>query len=209
MTVNSYNADEDLCSATCDLLRIPAVSSISDPTTDTEARFARQLPLLRGMLLSRHDWNFANPVVQLTNNPDVTPNAGHDHAFKLPSDLIAGPFAVYDSATSDEPVLNYINANDHIHASFDVCLVQYRRNPPLSTWPLYFTDLVVVALASRMAKAETDNDALVREYRIQAFGRADENSNGGLLGAAKNIDARSEPIKTIYQNGDPLTATRY
>lgn len=209
MTINAYSQPEDICTAAMDRIGGGTINSISNPVTDAEATCARLYPLTVGMLLSRHDWNFANPVVQLAVNGDETPVGGYDYAFQLPSDLVAGPFAVYAHGDKSRPVLDYENANDHIHASFNICHIKYRRFAPPAVWPLYFTDLVVAALAGRLAKPVADDSGLQQELRIEAFGTANEDGTGGLFGAAKRTDAASQPIQSIFANGDPLTSTRY
>lgn len=207
MSLNQYS-DLDICQMALDEIAGPTINDIDNPTNDVEATCARLYPLVRGTLLSRHDWNFANPVRQLAVNADETPLGGYTRAFKLPSDLIAGPFAVYADGNLSRPVSDYMNANDHIHADHDIVHVKYRAVPPVTSWPVYFVDLVVMALAARLAKPVADNTALGAEKTQIAFGPPSLDGNGGMFADAKRIDGISEPTKSIFRNGNPLSRTR-
>lgn len=204
MTVNSYD-ELGICNNALILIGQNLINSIADPTTDTEAICARLYKMTVATILSRHDWNFCNPVAQLAHNADVTPVNGYIYAFKLPSDLIAGPFAVYTAADINSPVQQYVHANDHIHTNEPTCYVRYRKLVPVETWPEYIIDLVATALASRLAKPVADDSEMATELRIQAYGNATENMDGGLMKIAKTIDAMSQPNKTLFHAGNPLT----
>lgn len=208
MTLNAYD-DLTICNNALDLLGSRLVSSIAAPKTDKEASVARLYRVTIGSLLSRHDWNFANPVRELAVNADLAPVGGYKYAYKLPSDLIAGPFAVYTAADLDRPIQGYNNVNDHIHTDETSCFVRYRVFPREEIWPVYFTDLAIVALASRFAKPIANNEQLATEYRIQAYGDARMGGNGGLFGSAKSIDSTSQPVKSLFRTGDPLTSLVY
>lgn len=208
MTVNAYD-DVKICSIALNLVGENPINSITDPETDIEATCARLYPPLVASLLSRHEWNFANPVRQLAINADETPQLSYTYAHKLPSDLLAGPFAVYGNGDFRRPVTDYENADDHIHSNYQRIDVRYRRKTPVETWPEYFVDLVTTALGARLAKPVADNTSLATELRITAFGPAELDGEGGLFKAAKGIDAKSQPIRSFFRNGDPLTATRY
>lgn len=207
MTANAYD-DIKICSAALNLIGEKPINSIDDPKTDNEATCARIYPLVVSELLSSHEWNFANPVRQLAINADQTPQFGYEYAHRLPSDLIAGPFAVYGDGNFRYTISDYENADDHIHSNYERIDVRYRKKTAVSTWPEYFVSLVVLALASRLAKPVADNTSLTQELRIQAFGPAEANGQGGFLKVAKGIDAKSQPIRSFFRNGDPLTATR-
>lgn len=210
MTVSGYT-DISICNAALDELGVNQINSIVNPETDVEASCARLYPLTIGGLLSRHPWNFAQPLRQLAVDADATPaqKSGYEYAYRLPSDLIAGPFAVYADGNVKHPIHDYMNVNGYILASYNRIDVRYRHVPPVERWPIYFIDLAVMALAARLAKPVTGDNELATEKRIIAFGHANSDMNGGLFAEAKRIDAISRPIPSLFQNGDPITATRY
>lgn len=205
MSATAYN-DLEIVNISMDLIGQRPLNSIIEPTTDNEARASRIYPITLSMLLSRHDWNFARPFRQLAVNADETPYGGYDHAYRFPDDLIAGPYAVYDSGDLTRPVTDYLNINNHIHTNLDAVTVRYKNRPATENFPHYFVDLLAHACAARLAKPVADDNELATELRIRTYGGNDETLNGGLLGAAKKEDAQSEPLKTLFVNGDLLTA---
>lgn len=204
MTLNAYD-DLAICNLACDVLGLDPINSIEVPTTDAEAKLARLYPITMSGLLSRHDWNFADGYVQLAVNADMAPVSGYLRAFKLPSAMIAGPFAIYDGQDLARPVHDYLNHADHIHTDRTDVWARYRKKVPVNLWPEYFVELAYVALAYVAAKPLTDNTSMTTELRIRTYGPAELDGEGGLWKSAKGIDAKSQPVRSIFQNGDPLT----
>lgn len=205
MTVNGYD-DLAINNMALNLLGQSPINSIEEPTSDNEATCARIYPITVLSLLSRHPWNFANPVRQLAVNGDITPVGNYLYAYKLPSDMLSGPEAVFADGNLKRPVHDYEVADDHVHCNYTRIDVRYAKKTSPATWPAYFVELVVMALASRLAKPIADNTALTTEYRIAAFGPAEMDGEGGLFKTAKGLDAKSQPMKSLFRNGDPLTA---
>lgn len=207
MTVNTLQ-DIDICNRSQIILGAPPINSIETPTTDPEAIYATLYPMSLDSVLARYDWKCANPERQLAVNADKTPVVGMARAHKLPSDLIAGPHAVYGD-NSVHPVHDWVNAEDHIHSNYEIVRITYRARPAVSIMPAYLLDVIVHDLAMRAAKPITDNTALGEEMRIRAYGPADMNGNGGLFAVARSIEAKSRPIQSLFRNGDPLSSTRW
>lgn len=207
MTVNSYS-DVKICNAALRMIGSGGINSISEPTTDKEAICADIYPLARDTLLSSHEWNFNLVERTLAVDADKTPVQNYDYAHRLPSALLAGPYSVWGDGSSS-PVFDYVNAEDYIHSDYAVVKIMCRIVPPVSIWPTWFIDLFMHDLAMRFAKPVADNTELVQEYRIKAYGPAALDGQGGMFGKAKLLDAKSEPVKTLFRNGDPLTSTRY
>jgi hypothetical protein len=206
MTLNIHD-DLSLCNAALNIIGVKPIDSISDPVTDKEATCARLYPIVIGGLLSRFGWNHVNKVVQLAQSPDEPKIGNYTYAHKLPSAMIAGPFAVYADGNLAQPFQEYEISNDHVHSDYARVDVLHRRGGIVSTWPLYFVELAVYALAAAFAKPVADSSSMSTEMRIRAFGDAGENMEGGLFKAAKSIEAQSRPTKTFFRNGDPLTVT--
>ena len=203
------NTEVDICNNGLDLIGARPINSIVNPTTDKEATCARLYKMTVSGLLSRHDWKFTNQMKQLAHNADQDPFGGKAYAYKLPSLLLAGPFSVYEASNLGRPVHNYIHARDHIHTDNNTCYVRYHEKTLVETWPEYFVHLASVACASVFAKPIAESGEMATEYRIQAFGSANENGEGGLFGAYKGIDSKSAPLKSLFRNGDPLTGLVY
>ena len=207
MTVNNYT-DEGLCSAALRSIGAGGINSITDPTTDIEATCADLFPLSRDTLLSAHEWNFNLVERELAANAEMTPALGYTNAFRLPPSMIAGPYAVYGDG-SKRPVSDYLNAENHIHCDYSVVKILCRIVPPIASWPPYFYDLVMHDCGMRFAKPVMGDREIEAEMRIKTYGPAQLNGEGGLYAKAKLIDAKSQPIQSLFKNGDPLTSTRY
>lgn len=210
MIVNGYD-DKKLCNAALTLIGEAPINSLENPTTDIEAACANLWPLVRAEILSCHEWNFANPIRQLAANADADENlkGGFKHAFALPADLVAGPQAVYANGDFKRPVRGWENVMGHILTNDDVIHARYRNDPDIGTWPMLVVSLGAHALSARLAKSVTDSSSMTTEMRIMAYGPADMGGRGGLFAAARKADAMSQPMRSMFQNGDPLSATRY
>lgn len=206
MTQTIYD-DTSLCCISLNLIGADTISGL-DEETDPAATCARLYPLVRDSLLSKHPWNFVNAKRQLGRSLDVTPENKWLYAYKLPSDLLSGPSAVFGDGSS-QTTTDYEVNGDFIHCSFETVKILYRGGADPAIWPAYFIHLFVVALASMLAKPVVDNTALSDSLKLEAFGTADEGGRGGLFRDARLQDAQNKPTETLYQNSDPLTATRY
>ena len=209
MTVNGYD-DLAVCNLAVSRVGRRPINSVSSPVTDIEFACATLYPVAVDTLLSRHTWKFANPVTELAADADVAPIGGYDYAYKLPSDLVAGPYAVYTAADLTRPISAYIHANDYIHTSETSCLIRYRRRPAVGIWPVYFVDLVSGDLAMRLARTPIINNAdLAQALRIEVYGDARLNGEGGALKDARTADAKTQVNQSFFSNGDPLTGLVY
>jgi hypothetical protein len=56
----------DVCNQTCDYLRQAPISSISPPSNQIEAAFARQFPIARRTVLRKYVWNFAKAEANIS-----------------------------------------------------------------------------------------------------------------------------------------------
>lgn len=212
MPISGYDAAK-MCTAALDLIGESGISSsaFEDPKSDIEKTCVTQFFLVIGSLLSRHQWNFASPVRMLSVNADATDaqKQGYEYAHNLPSDILAGPFRVTASREKRDLIHDFLNSENFILSNSPVVFASYAALTDMARWPIYFIDLGVVALAARFSKPIADNTSMETEKRIQAFGAAEEDGRGGLFGQAVAIDARSNPARSIFGNGDPLSNTRH
>lgn len=198
----------DVCNDALVMVFSTPVNDVTNPKTPKEVTCSRMYDLVISGLLARHDWTFTNVQRQLQNDPDRTPDANYTYAYRLPSDLIAGPFAVFADGELQFPVADFLVQGDYVHADYARVDVVYRAGKSPDIWPEYFRTLATVALAARLAKPIADNTDLQTELRIEAFGDQNGEGTGGLFRDAKRLDSQTKPIKSIFQNGDPLTTAR-
>lgn len=210
MTANAYDDLKVINMALVELGENP-IESFEQPETDIEGTVGETYILYRDTLLSEHPWNFANPLRQLAANADADEvlKAGYKHAFRLPNDLLAGPFAIYANRNFKDPIQAWENSDNHILCDEDVIHARYRRHVDISSWPIYVIRLLVMICAAHWAKPIADNTQLAQEKRILAYGPAELDGNGGLYKKAKQLDAMANPLRSLFGNGNPLSATRY
>ena len=95
MTLNTYT-DIDVINTGLALIGEEPIASITDENlTAIETICARIWPKLKGFLLSAHQWNFCLHERELTVDADIDPLSDFEYAYRLPADLISGPFSVY------------------------------------------------------------------------------------------------------------------
>ena len=77
-------------------------------------------------------------------------------------------------------------------------------------WPIWFTELVVVALGADLARLNQD-ETLAYNLRVEAFGTPSADGDGGLFAAARIEDARNAPTRQLFYDDDPgrLVAARF
>jgi hypothetical protein len=204
-------ADDDLsiCNQALTQLGENPINSITAPATDIERTCALTWPNLRDTILGLHDWTFGSKELQLGIDADEPPLYGYKYAYALPAGMLSGPTTVYSAATMTKPDTNYRNSGTHIHCDFAQCWIEFEGSAAISTWPPYMVFFAVTALAAALAKPICDNDALADSKRIEAWGPANLDGNGGLFLKAKNANDKTKPIKSLFRNSDPLTQTRY
>ncbi len=201
-------ADIEICNLALDDIGGDAISG-GNEQTDVAATCSRQFPRVRDNLLSLYGWGFVNLHRQLARLADVTPLIGWKYAYQLPSDMLGGPEAVYGDG-SDRSTTAFTIARDQLHTDYEIVAMLYRASgTDPATWPAYFRNLAVTALGSKLAVPVMGDRKLAESLHEQAFGTRQEQGRGGLFAAARTEDARTRPIRSMMQNGDPLTSTRH
>ena len=74
-------------------------------------------------------------------------------------------------------------------------------------WPAYFVTFAVKAFAALIAKPVTDQTDLAASLKVEAWGRQDENEQGGAFATAAKIDAMQKPGETVQSS--PLVDARF
>lgn len=206
MTATTYD-EVKICNIALAGIGGGSIESISSPSTDLEADCANAFALVVESLLS-HEWNWAQAEVALARDLDVTPIKDYDYAFRLPSAMLAGPSGVWGNGSP----LNdgqWCVKGAHLYCSYTTVKIDFSKKPPVSIWPPYFVNLVVAALRAQLAIPVRESVSMSEKFEVQAFGTPEEGGRGGLFRMARNLDAKSKPVKSLFRNGDPFSATRY
>lgn len=165
-------------------------------------------PAIRQALFSAYDWSFAKAKRQLTKDAGATPLNVYTNAFALPADLLEGPDTVYGDgaayATNDFELFG-----NHIYCDYDTVIIDYKKLVDEQYWPEWFVNLMAHEFARAMAIPVTESTERAAELRQIVYGHANLGGNGGLFAKAKQIDSKNRPVRSLFQNGDPLLATRY
>jgi hypothetical protein len=169
----------ELCNAALARLNAGQISDYDSDTSNKADQCRLHLPLILEEILGCHDWNGVSKRAELNENA-TPPDFGYDHAFDLPADFIR--FCGEDEQDVDE----YIVEGNQILTDAEEVYIRYVFGPAaFSDLPGYILPAIIAALAARLCKHLTSNDALQRqiqtEYEDPAF---------GALARAKSADAR-------------------
>lgn len=208
--MTSTNLTElDVCNDALIMVESSPVGDVLNPSTPKEVTCSRMYDLTIKSLFARHPWSFVNKQRQIQIDADKTAEGGYTRAFRLPSDLVGGPFAVFADGDLQNPVSDFLIQGDYVHANYTRVDVTYRIAPTPDIWPEYFRLLGTKAVAANLAKPIASNTDLQTELRIEVYGDANGTGTGGIFGEAKKLDAQTKPIKSMFQNGNPLTTARF
>lgn len=206
MPISVYDENK-ICNIALSRLGGGTVESVLDPVTDLEVTCANIYFLVAESLLA-HGWNWAKGEIELALLPDVTPLRGFGKAFQLPTNMLAGPVAVYGGGRR----LNdgqWKVVGDRLYCDYDTVVVDYGKKPPVAIWPAYFVNLVTKAVEADLAVPIRENATLKATLLAEAYGTPEFEGRGGLFKIARNLDAQSKPTRSIFANGDPFTAARF
>jgi hypothetical protein len=157
-------------------------------------------------LLSIYPWNFTlkkTQLARLTTNPINE----WQYAYQLPSDLLILN-AVYNS---DDTYINPINSferfEDKIFTNEEKIYIDYQYQINEESFPAYFIEFAIMALASKLAMPITQDKQLEQLKATIAFGGLSDNKNGGEFGTAKKLDSMQNSSSRI--RADSLLIARF
>lgn len=150
------------------------------------------------LLLTMANWRFATRKAQLSRLLDP-PLSIYRYAYQLPSAMLAGPDAVYNSAGIGSPpiVQGYEVFERTLLTDLETVYIDYRFRPLESNWPAWFDSLMTLALAAKFAKGVTDQTDLAIEYFQRAFGTPQENMRGGYFLVCTQINRQGGGPKQL------------
>ena len=154
-------------------------------------------PGIRDSILSMHPWRFATGKTTL-NRLVATPVNEWKYAYQLPTDLIAGPYAMFNSdQVGALPMTRFEIFEDKVYTDEEKVVVDYRYRPSEAKFPPLFQELVVYAFAAAVGQILTDNTKLATLYHEAAWGTASDNMRGGFFAVAARENAASNPAMAI------------
>jgi hypothetical protein len=166
--------------------------------------------LIIGDLLERHPWRFARTYVALAASVPDNPVAQYTKAYTLPANMVGYPEAVYTtSAANARPHHDYALAEGLLYTNASSIFIEYKTEPAVASWPNAFALLAQYALAASWAMPVTEVRTKDEFYTLKAFGGAHENGVGGQMGVAIVNDMRSEPMRGMLDQSDPIADARF
>lgn len=199
-------SDIEICSQACVMLGEGTVETL-DENDDVGAIVA---PLYEGLVrgwLAKYPWSFCKQKKKLSRLT-TAPISSWQYAFQLPSDRLSPSYAVYDTdALNARPIQDFAIIGDTLMCNKTDIWIDYLARPLEDRWPPYFETFAVHALASAFAVPLTDDITKANFYHVIAFGPAQDNGKGGLLGEAQLADSQAQPGQVIVQS--PLIDARF
>jgi hypothetical protein len=159
---------------------------------------SRQYNDTLNLLLSMCDWRFATKKRQLSRLL-AAPLTYWQYAYQLPTDMIAGPDAVFNSAqVGARPMATgYEIFERTLMTNEEYIYIDYRYRPSEANFPVWFESLLVMALAGAAAMGVTTNEEIAREWNERAFGTPDKNMRGGMFATCAQINRQGAGPKII------------
>ncbi|CAB4166497.1 hypothetical protein UFOVP847_32 [uncultured Caudovirales phage] len=191
------DTDVSICSDALVMLGASVISSLTEGTPAATA-CNRLYPDIRDSLLSSYAWSWSVQKVQLSRLSTAPTNEWR-YAYQLPSNMLSGALAVFDSGASTARPINYgwEIYGSQLFTNMAVVYIDYQSTVGEVSMPPYFVRLLKTAVAGEIAMVITDQASKAEYYRAVAFGSLGENNRGGLFREAVNIDSRGQLSKTI------------
>lgn len=200
----------DICSQALALIRANSISSFQEDSEE-----ARSCSLLYDSfvkdIFSRYPWSFATKnqsFACLAQTPDDT---RYKYAYQLPHDWLR-ILAVYDKEgnliddyeISGEDLANSGNdGNEYtllLANSGNGIKIKYTRYVNEASWPGYFINYAIHALADLLAGPITDDDATIEKMHRLAYGGPGEGERGGKFAVATYTDTQQQPSTEMDSN---------
>lgn len=199
------NTDVGFCNEALQLLGSKPINGFDDGT-DKSGTCALLYDRTVGLLLSMRTWAFTKKTRQLARL-SATP-IKWKYQFQLPSDMIAGPWAVYPSAQQGcDKTMAFDIFEDKLLSNDPIVVIDYQIRPAEAKFPAAFSELVVNTMAWKLAPSIAEDSSLAALYREIAFGMPSELMRGGLYAIAAQVDAKSKPSDTLIV--DEVVAARF
>ena len=138
--------------------------------------------------LTEYAWRFTLKKVELVES--TAPINEWQNAYDFPADLVAGPYAVFDSdSVGANPRKEFEIFGTQVFTDYETCVIDYQQTVAVGSWPGYFSNYVIAALTSILAFPITDQQNTAEHWERIAYGLPAEKRRGGLFGQARHLDS--------------------
>lgn len=196
-------SDVDICSAALVECGAQPIQALSESTV-----CAQRYPAFKKFCLSIHPWRFNTGKRQLARLT-ATPLNQWKYAFSLPSDLLQGPLAVFNSDKEGAPpTTSFEQYENTIYADDEELWIDYQFEVAEGRFPPPFEQFLIKAFAAEICIPVTEQRERADDLRAEAWGPKSDNMNGGLFGKAKRLSGAVRPTQALPRGAFPLTAVR-
>jgi hypothetical protein len=201
--------DIDIASQALLLLRANTISSFSDDSNEAEIVNTMYEDFVQ-QILTLHPWTFATKK-RLLNQDSTDPVNEYTYSHVIPGEALL-LWAVFDSdEVGAKPVRDYdiygVEGGRRIFSDYPELYADYTVYTDEPNWPSYFVQFAIHAFAAHIAIPVTHNTALAEYYERKAYGSANANRKGGLLGVAMSTDSKQK--RNEYIVSSPLVEARF
>jgi hypothetical protein len=187
--------DVSIASQALTLLRANTIDSFSDGSNEAEIASVFYDDFISD-IFSRYPWSFAKKKDELTVDATAPINEW-TYAHQMPTDA-ARILAIYNSdAVGAKPIRDWERSGEFIHSDHAELWAEYTYEVSESSWPGYFTQFAIPALAALLALPVTDDENVAAYWKRIAYGTDEENERGGKFGVAASTDAQSTPPEEV------------
>lgn len=147
-------------------------------------------------ILCAHSWKF-NMRKQQLGRVATAPLNEWLYAYQMPSDCLKLE-AIRDSeSTGRMTFLGYDILQDKVVTNAQFIYADYQIYVEPSSWPSWFVEFAVMALAAKLAPPITNQVDIADRKSLIAWGPPQDNFQGGLFGRAKIISDQQAPPQPI------------
>lgn len=163
-----------------------------DEGTDLANTANQIVPSTVRWLLTMHPWRFTMTKARLARLADAPLNEWTwQHA--LPPDRLMVR-AIRTSGTAGAPPLReYEIFGNRVASHHEDLWCDYQQEQDPATWPAYFYQLALTALAAELAVPIGAGTTAAQLFHQKAFGTPSEAMNGGLMRQARTQDSQQQP----------------
>lgn len=185
-----------ICSDALLMIGAKAITSFNDGT-DESSVCDRLYPDIRDSTLVMYPWSFSTKKVQLARLL-TAPTSVWKYAYQLPGDKLAGPRAVYDTASPGAAVQkDWEIQGDQLLTNLEAVFIDYQYSVGEFSWPPYFVQLMKYMMAWHLAEPITEQQDKSIRWERKAVGDPVENGRGGYFRTAASIDAQGQPTRAM------------
>lgn len=183
---------------------ISARDEDSDLAAAVEAVYDTTIDRLLGLTT----WTFATRTIQLGLRA-TPPDIGWRYGYDLPAARVRGPLKLSPDARDwRRPLRSFAVEEDVVFADLTPLWARVVVPKAPAEWTPQFRDMAIVVLAAELAVPVADNTTLGAELRRAAYGTAEQQGLGGMVGQAMLLDSQTSGGAAPFGFSCPLIDAR-